>query len=169
MQLRTRSSGFVRTEGGLVPADLLERVRSLDRKLSGLDEPSYGLAKGERFGEATTRSWLRLQGAWATFTDELPNVPGSDPATTTTRERFVLPLMEELGYGRLTPVRSIELDGKAYPVSHAYADVVSLHLVGANVPLDRRSKGIAGAAGQSPHGLLQELLNRSPDRLWGIV
>ena len=26
-----------------------------------------------------------------------------------------------------------------------------------------------GAAGQSPHSLVQELLNRSPDRLWGIV
>ncbi len=169
MQLRTRSSGFVRTEGGLLPPDLLERVRALDRKLPGLDEASYGLAKGERFGEAITRSWLRLQGAWATFTDELPNVPGSDPATTTTRGRFLLPLMEELGYGRLTPVPAIELDGKAYPVSHAYAATVPLHLVGANVPLDRRSKGIAGAAGQSPHGLLQELLNRSPDRLWGIV
>src|SRR4051812_17444044 len=108
MQLRAHSSAFVRTEGGLLPPDLLERVRALDRKLPGLDEASYGLAKGERFGEAITRSWLRLQGAWATFSDELPNVTASDPATTTTRERFLLPLMEELGYGRLTPVRSVE-------------------------------------------------------------
>lgn len=169
MQLRTRTTGFVRTEGGLLPPDLLERVRALDRALPGLDEAAYGLEKPERFGEGITRSWLRLQGAWASFLDDLPNVPPSDPATTTTRERFLLPLMEELGYGRLTPVRSIELDGKTYPVSHAYADLVPLHLVGANVPLDRRSRGIAGAAGQSPHGLVQELLNRSPDRLWGIV
>jgi len=28
MQLRQHSSGFVRTEGGLLPADLLERVRA---------------------------------------------------------------------------------------------------------------------------------------------
>src|SRR4051812_11151197 len=112
MQVRTRQSGFVRTEGGLLPADLLERVRALDRKLPGLDEVSYGLDRGERFGVATTRSWNRLVGAWATLQDELADLPVSDPATTTTRERFLLPLMEELGYGRLSPTKAIELDGK---------------------------------------------------------
>jgi hypothetical protein len=30
-------------------------------------------------------------------------------------------------------------------------------------------QGREGAAGQSPHSLLQELLNRSPERLWGIL
>ena len=168
MQLRGRASGFVRTEGGLLPADLLERVRALDRKLPGLDEAAYGLAKNERFGDAIARSWNKLVGAWATFTDELAKLPPSDPATTTTRERFLLPLLEELGYGRVSPTKAVELDGKAYPVSHAF-EAVPLHLVGANVPIDHRTKGIAGAAGQSPHGLVQELLNRSPERLWGLV
>ena len=168
MQLRSRTAGFVRTEGGLLPADLLERVRALDPKLPGIDGAAYGLAKNERFGDAIARSWNKLTGAWATFSDELAKQPESDPATTTTRERFLLPLFEELGYGRLSPAKAIELEGKAYPVSHAY-ETVPIHLVGANVPLDRRSKGVAGAAGQSPHGLLQELLNRSPERLWGIV
>lgn len=168
MQLRSRTAGFVRTEGGLLPADLLERVRALDRKLPGIDGASYGLAKSERFGEAIARSWNRLTGAWAMFSDELAKLPTPDPATTTTRERFLLPLFDELGYGRLSPAKAIELEAKSYPVSHAY-ETVPLHLVGANVPLDRRSKGVAGAAGQSPHGLLQELLNRSPERLWGIV
>src|SRR3954469_11244603 len=126
MQLRTRSTGFVRTEGGLLPADLLERVRALDRKLPGLDESAYGLAKNERFGDAIARSWNKLVGAWASFTDALPNVPPSDPATTTTRERFLLPLFEELGYGRLSPTKAIEIDGKAYPVSHGF-ETVPLH------------------------------------------
>ena len=169
MQLRTRTAGFVRTEGGLLPADLLARVRSLDRKLAGLDEPAYGLAKGERFGEATSRSWNKLLGAWTNFSEELSKLPEPDPATTITRERFLLPLFDELGYGRLTPAKAIELEGKTYPVSHSFEEVVPLHLVGANVDLDHRTKGVAGAATQSPHGLLQELLNRSPERLWGIV
>ena len=168
MQLRSRSAGFVRTEGGLLPPDLLERVRALDRKLPGLDEAAYGLAKGERFGEAITRSWNELVGQWGRLQEDLAKVPPSDPGTTTTRERFLLPLMEALGYGRLTPVKAIELEGKAYPVSHTFGDV-PLHLVGAHITLDARTRGVAGAAGQSPHGLLQELLNRSPERLWGIV
>lgn len=170
MQLRSRQSGFVRTEGGLLPADLLERVRALDPKVLGTHaEASYGLAEGERFGEATTRAWNAMVGAWATFQDELAKLPATDPATTTTRERFLLPLMETLGYGRLSPTKAVEIDGKAYPISHAWQDSVPLHLVGANVPLDRRTQRVAGAAGQSPHGLLQEFLNRTSDRLWGIV
>jgi hypothetical protein len=168
MQLRQRATGFVRTEGGLLPPDLLERVRRVDRKLPGLDEAAYGLRRGERFGEAITRSWNNLVGDWATLRRELATVGADDPGTTPTRERWLLPLFEELGYGRLASSRAVEIEGKAYPVSHAFA-LIPLHLVGANVPLDRRSRGVAGAAGQSPHGLVQELLNRSPERLWGIV
>lgn len=44
-----------------------------------------------------------------------------------------------------------------------------IHLLGCNVPLGTRSKGVAGASSQSPHGTLQELLNRSDELLWGIV
>lgn len=168
MQLRQHAAGFVRTEGGLLPPDLLERVRALDRKLPGLDEAAYGLRRGERFGEAITRSWNNLVGDWATLQRELATVGPDDPATTPTRERWLLPLFEELGYGRLASSRAVEVEGKTYPVSHAF-ELIPLHLVGANVPLDRRSRGVAGAAGQSPHGLVQELLNRSPERLWGIV
>ena len=73
----------------------------------------------ERFGEAISRSWNRLVGAWATFTDELANAPDTDPATTPTRERWLLPLFEELGYGRLSPSKAVEIEGKSYPVSHA--------------------------------------------------
>ena len=38
-----------------------------------------------------------------------------------------------------------------------------------HVELDRRAKGVAGAATQSPHGLVQEFLNRSDKHLWGFV
>src|SRR5207249_3161350 len=108
MQVRGRATGFVRTEGGILPPDLLERVRALDRKLPELDEASYGLAKRERFGEAITGGWNRLVGAWTAFQDELAKVSETDPATTLTRERFLLPLFEELGYGRLAPTKAVE-------------------------------------------------------------
>jgi len=45
----------------------------------------------------------------------------------------------------------------------------SIHLVGRNVELDRRSPGVAGAAKTSPHGLLQEFLNRAEGHVWGIL
>ena len=95
-------------------------------------------------------------------------LPDSDPATTLTREKWLLPAFNELGYGRLLTAKAIELDGRSYAVSHGWQHT-PLHLVGAGVDLDRRTAGIAGAARMSPHGLVQELLNRSEAHLWGMV
>ncbi|MGH9065425.1 MAG: Eco57I restriction-modification methylase domain-containing protein, partial [Acidimicrobiales bacterium] len=89
-------------------------------------------------------------------------------ATGLTRERWLLPLFAELGYGRLQAARAIEIEGKSYPVSHAWGSV-PIHLVGAGVDLDRRSPGVAGAAAMAPHAMVQELLNRSEDHLWAFV
>jgi hypothetical protein len=158
----------VRTEGALLPPDLLQRVAAGDRELEGLTPEAYHLAANERLGEAVTRSWNRLVGAWVGFRESLAKLPEADLATSLTRERWLLILFQELGYGRLPTARAVELDGKSYAVSHAWGSV-PIHLVGARVPLDRRTAGVAGAAGQSPHGLLQELLNRSDERLWGFV
>jgi len=158
----------VRTEGGLLPADLLARVASGDRSVPGVAPSDYHLVPGERLNERITRSWNRLVGAWKAFAPQLAAVAEGDPATSLTRERWLLPLFEELGYGRLQTARSIEVDGRSYPVSHAWGHL-PVHLVGARVDLDRRSPGVRGAAGASPHSLVQELLNRTDSHLWAIV
>jgi N-6 DNA Methylase len=169
MQTRRRELfTTIRTEGALLPPDLLQRIADGDRELAGLTPDAYHLAANERLGEAVTRAWNRLVGAWTGFGDAVAKLPETDLATSVTRERWLLILFQELGYGRLPTARAVELDGKSYAVSHAW-ESVPVHLVGARVPLDRRTAGVAGAAGQSPHGLLQELLNRSEERLWGFV
>jgi hypothetical protein len=157
----------IRTEGGLLPADLLSRVASLDRDLDGLTPEAYHLLANERIGEAITRSWNRMVGAWAAFREAVDALPADDRGTTVTR-RFLLALFQELGYGQLQTARGFEVDGKPYPVSHEWGNV-PIHLVGTRVPLDSRSEGVAGAARMSPHGMVQELLNRSDDHLWGFV
>jgi hypothetical protein len=158
----------VRSEGALLPPDLLQRLAAGDGELPGLDPASYHLGPNERLTEHIARSWSRLVGAWAAFRDARARLPAGDPGTTLTRERWLLVLFDELHYGRLQPARAVEIDGRSYPVSHAWGNV-PIHLVGCHVPLDRRTPGLAGAAGRSPHALLQELLNRSPERLWGFV
>lgn len=169
MQTRRRELfTTIRTEGALLPPDLLQRIADGDSKLEGLTSEAYHLAADERLGEAVTRAWNRLVGAWAGFRDAAAKLPEDDHATSLTRERWLLILFQELGYGRLSTERAIELNGKSYAVSHGWRSV-PMHLVGARVPLDRRTARVAGAAGQSPHGLLQELLNRSDERLWGFV
>jgi len=159
----------IRTEGGLLPADLLARVAQGDSQLLGLHPEAYHLAPTERLNEAVNRSWNRLAGAWEGFATALEALPADDrTATEVTRRRFSLVLFQELGFGQLQPARAVAIETKSYPVSHAWG-AVPIHLPGARVDLDRRTPGVAGAAAMSPHGLVQELLNRSEERLWGLV
>jgi hypothetical protein len=157
----------LRTEGAILPADLLQRVADGDASLGGLTPESYHLS-GEKLNEAINRAWNRLQGAWANFHAAMEKSSPSDPGTTLTRERWLLPLFQELGYGRLITAKAVEVDGKSYPVSHGWGDV-PIHLIGFRVDLDRRTAGVAGAARASPHSLLQELLNSSDAHMWGLL
>lgn len=164
------SSNAVVSAGGLLPVDLLARVAANDSKLEGTSPEDYGLAPGERLNDEITRSWNRLRGLWETFSRLLAELPESErTATELTRSRWTRPLLDELGFGGLPVARDVEIDGKSYPVSHAWAGTVPVHLPGARILIDRRTPGVPGAAHMSPHGLVQELLNRSDRHLWGLV
>lgn len=169
MRLRSRDLfQTAHTEGGLLPADLLSRIAEGDRDLRGLQPTDYHLAAGERIGERITRAWTRLAAAWEGFDVARATLPDGDPGTTLTRERWLHVLFDELGYGRLVQQPAIEIEGKAFPVFSQWQNT-PIHLVGCGTPIDTRTKGVRGAAGQSPHSLVQELLNRSSERLWGIL
>lgn len=128
----------------------------------------YHLAEGERLNEAITRSWNRLATLWVHFQDAVAKLPEQDLRTTLTRERWLLPLFQELGYGRLQTTRALEVKGKTFPISHGWGHT-PIHLVGSRVDLDSKRAGVAGAARSSPHSLVQELLNTSDAHLWGSV
>jgi len=156
------------TEGGLLPQDVLSRIQAGDKDLPGLDPASYNLGPHERVGEAVNRSWSRLTTLWHGFQTELAKVADASLATGLTRDRWLLPLFEELRYGRLPKGQAIDVEGKSFAVSHTWQHS-PIHLLGIGVDLDRRQAGVAGAAKASPHGLVQEFLNRSEDHLWGFV
>jgi hypothetical protein len=131
MELRRRELfTTIRTEGAILPSDLLQRVAGGDSDLGGLKPADYHLFEGEPLNEAIVRSWNRLVGAWAALSEARKRLPGGDPGTTITRERWLLILFDELGYGRLQPARAVELDGKSYAASHSWGEHVPLHLVG---------------------------------------
>jgi hypothetical protein len=166
---RSRVAGSIRTEGGLLPPDLLEKIRAADPDVQGLKDADFGLPTGERAREATTRSWNRLVGSWAALEAVRVVSEVNDPLVGPTRDRFLVPLFEELGFGRLPVARAVEIEGTSYPISHSWEDRVPVHLVGYGVELDSRTKGVRGAAGAAPHALVQEYLNRADAALWGIV
>ena len=158
----------IKTEGGIVPADLLVRIAEGDAALEGLTPDAYHLAKSERLNEATNRAWNRLQGAWESYRTAMEKLPESDAGTSLTRERWLLILFQELGYGRLQAAKAAEIDGRAYPISHTW-QAVPIHLVSFRQELDRRTPGTRGASRVSPHSLIQEFLNHSEGCLWGFA
>ncbi len=167
---RTRRDLFstIRSEGALLPSDLLQRIAEGDRNVPGLTPEAYHLAGNEKLNEAVSRSWNRLLGVWGAFQAASKDLKEGDPATGFTRDKWLLPLFQELGYGRLQAAKAFDIAGKAYPISHCWQQT-PIHLLGRNVDLDHRSPRVAGAARISPHGLLQEFLNRSEERLWGFL
>jgi hypothetical protein len=160
----------VRVVGGLLPIDILGRVLAGDKDLGGLTGTDYHLAAGETPREAANRAWPYLLGAWTTYRQALAKLPEGDPAVGLTREKWLNALFKELDYGRLqpTPAGGLTADDKSFPVSHLWG-ATPLHLLGWGVELDKRTKGVPGAAERAPQAMLQELLNRSDDYLWGML
>lgn len=171
---RTAVTDTVATVGGLLPYDLLVRIKEGKEQTGGKPADYRLFAKGDSVRGAAERSWGYLRGVWTAYQDALArdgadNDPGV-PAVGLTRERWLLPLFEQLGFGAPATVSEPGLpahDGaKDFPVSHAWA-AVPLHFTGWNVPLDTRTPEVAP---QAPQSMVQEYLNRSGERtLWGVL
>lgn len=165
---RTSEFQTIRSEGGLLPPDLLRRVLDPRAKLDGTSPEAYGLPAGERLNEVITQSWNRLCRHWAEFKANADNLPEGEAATGLTNDKWTLPLLRELGFGTLPTSAAPEIDGRSYPIARFHGPV-PLHLVGCGLSLDRRTAGARGAAAANPHGMVQEFLNRSEGHLWAIL
>ncbi len=155
--------------GGIVPPVLLARIQSGEvRDASSLASSSYHLPGTETTRDAASRAWGYLRGVWeawrAADADRRPDAPGTGLA----RERWLLVLLRELGYGQVPATSgAIAIGDDEYPISHRWNHIV-MHLLGPGVNLDRRNAGVAGAA-RAPQAMLQEYLNREPQHLWAIL
>ena len=158
----------VRSEGGLLPPDLLQRVLDPRSALAGTRPEDYGLSPGERLNEAITHSWNRLRRHYGGFTAAAANLPEGEAGTGLTNDRWSLPLLREFGFGFLPVSAGPAIGGRTYAIGRFFGPV-AVHLVGRGLSLDRRAAGQRGAAAANPHGLVQEFLNRSDAHLWAIV
>ena len=174
-----KDTSTIVASGGLLSRDLLQRIanpaqerqRRKTERLGGLEATDYGLAPGERVQDQIARSWNRLVGLWVTFRQAEAALPETDrtTATSVTRDRWLRPLLEELGFAGLPHTPRLTIGERDYPISHQWQDSVPIHLLGLRVPTHKRTSGVPGAARMSPQSLVQEFLNRSERHLWGIV
>ena len=58
------------------------------------------------------------QDYWRIFNRKLESLKTNSPATTETRNNWIVPLLGLLGYQLEYQSRSVELNGKGYPISH---------------------------------------------------
>ena len=158
----------VRSEGGLLPPDLLRRLLDRHSALAGTRPEDYGLSPGERVNEVITHSWNRLRRHYGEFRAAAANLPDGEAGTGLTNDKWSLPLLRELGFGFLPASAGPEIGGRTYAIRRFFGPV-AVHLVGRGLSLDRRAAGQRGAAAANPHGLVQEFLNRSDGHLWAIV
>lgn len=165
----------VRPEGGIVPPSLFQHLAAPPAEgdatwRASLAPAAYHLPPQTTLRDAASRSWSYLVGAWQAWRTTQEREPGGleGTAAALVRERWLLVLLQELGYGRLPAhTGGIAVGEQIYPVSHVWQDV-PIHLLGPGVELDRRNPGVIGAA-RAPQAMVQELLNRSDDHLWAIL
>ncbi|MBF0217745.1 MAG: N-6 DNA methylase, partial [Candidatus Omnitrophica bacterium] len=156
------------SEGGLLPTDLLRRIVDIKGSLPGTRPEDYGLPQGDHITESITPSWNRLRRHWSEFRASTKDLPEGESATGQTNDKWTLPLLRELGFGLLQVAAGPVIEGKTYAISR-FAGATPIHLVGCGMSLDKRVEGVRGASRSSPHGLVQEFLNRSQGHLWAIV
>jgi len=153
-------------EGGLLSADLIEKIfagEAIAQKPQDFNLPGSESA----FSDYLAFLWNKSRELWENFQKRLETLPPDDPATSLTRERFVIPLLELLDYKPTYQREAVEVDGKRFPLSHRADpsdEAPFIHIVGARQNLDRLQHG----SRLSPHALVQEFLNKT-EHLWAIV
>ncbi len=167
----------IRLEGGLVTPELLRAVAEV--KAERQSAADYDLPPETRVIDEVRAHWDRLRRAWEQWKAKSwqqgrpPEAGAADSTGGTTRDQWQLPLLRALGFHNLIANPGLEVNGRRFPISRVYHASefvrVPIHLVGAGIPLDKRTTGIAGAATDRPHAHVQAFLNEEPRALWGLV
>src|SRR5579885_3334464 len=168
MHNRQRSAfTTIESEGALLPVDVLQRISQMDAGVGGMSAEAYHCG-GEKLNEVISDAWTALLRVWRAFQEAREHLPADENGERLTRERWLLPLFRKLDYGQLYPVQPLQIGEKPYPISHGWQHV-PIHLVGLRTGLDEISRNPLTGYRFSPYSLVQELLNRSQDHLWGVV
>jgi hypothetical protein len=157
----------IRIEGGLLGPDILEQVLAGD--LPGQKPRDFGLDGKRGLTDEIAAVFADARAQWEVFQRRLERLPADDPATSVTRDAWMIPFLSLLGYELRYNPRAYEVDGLTFAISHRAGeaeDAPPVHIVGARQELGRLAP--AGRPRLAPHSLLQEFLNRS-EQLWGIV
>ena len=157
----------IRLEGGLLGPDVLDQLLAAD--LPGQKPADFGLEARRNLTDEIAALFADARVLWGVFQNRLARLRTDDPATTVTRDAWVIPFLGLLGYELRYNPKAHEVDGLSFAVSHRAGDredAPPIHIVGAGQSLGRVPA--SGRPRLAPHSLVQEYLNRT-EHVWGLV
>lgn len=157
------------TEGGLLPADMLQTIAEGEQGGSiGQRPEDFGLPRGRRMSDDIAAAWGQVRAQWQIFQASIERRP-NDSLTTLTRRYWVEPFLQLIGYEPTSTKTARRVDNRTYAISHSAdenEDSPPIHIEGIKTDIDRRPE--SGRPRISPHALMQEYLNGT-EHTWGIV
>ena len=156
----------IRIEGAILSPDILDRIE----ELPGQKPADFGLESSARVKDEIARAWADAQDYWRIFQRKLEALKQDSPATTETRQQWVVPLLGLLGYQLEYQARGVELNGKSYAISHRAVNRAQapVHIVGYREPAGLDRKPERSNVRMSAHAVVQELINLN-EQLYGII
>jgi len=156
----------IRIEGAILSSDILEK---LDDAV-GQRPADFGFESTVKVKDEIARAWADAQEYWRIYQRRVEGLKTDSPATTETRNLWIVPLLGLLGYNLEYHPKSIELNGKLYPISHRVTNrgSAALHILGSREPAGLDRKPEKAALRMSAHAMMQEYLNLN-EQLYGIV
>jgi len=170
----------IRIEGGLIPAEELTRLTTLESpEKTEQTEARYQIPKGLKLRDEIARNFKIAQNLWADF-NALRQRQDAAPHRTTVNE-FLLPLLRQtLGYTDLATAPAVQASNShhhTYQIGHAaLGRRMPVVLAGHDQPLDQAAERFGDTnpdtgrtRKRSPYMLAQEALNASDTSLWAVV
>ena len=156
----------IRIEGAILSPDILERLEDIP----GQRPVDFGLEPSIKVKDEIARAWADAQDYWRLYNRKLQSLKSDSPATTETRNLWMVPLLGLLGYQLEYEAKSIELNTKLYPISHRITNrgSAAIHIIGSNEPAGLDRKPEKAALRMSAHAMMQEYLNLT-EQLYCIV
>jgi len=156
----------IRIEGAILSPDILGRLEDLP----GQKPADFGLDSSIKVKDEIVRAWADAQDFWRIFQRKLDSLRPESPATSETRQLWMVPLLALLGYQVEFQVRGAELNGKIYAISHRAVNRAQapVQIVGYREPagLDRKPEN--ASLRMSAHAIVQEFINLN-EQLYGLV
>jgi N-6 DNA Methylase len=156
----------IRIEGAILSPDILDRIDDIP----GQKAADFGLESSIKVKDEIARAWADAQDYWRIFQRKLEAVKLDSPATSETRQQWVVPLLALLGYQVDHHARGAELNGKLYAISHRATNRAQapVQIVGyrETAGLDRKPEN--ATLRMSAHAVVQEFINLN-EQLYGLV